>query len=526
MNKWQNYLDNVYYSPETQLMIDYGGMGFSKIYMDSMSGKISAAIDGMAELEGGSIANPTERRMVGHYWLRAPELSPKKSIMQEIEACNEAVKQFVHDVHSGVVKTEKGGIFKNAIVSGIGGSSLGTLFISNVFASENDKMKLYFMDNTDPDGIDDILNKVKDELDETLVIVISKSGGTIETRNCMEEARAFYEANGLSFAKHAVCVTGENSLLHVKVVKEKWIQVFPMWDFIGGRTSVMSAVGLLPLMLQGIDTDEFLRGAAECDVLGRNKEVSQNPAAIMALSWYLASGGKGGESVAVLPYKSSLELFAKYLQQLTMESLGKEYDLDGNIVHQGLAVYGYKGSSDQHSYVQQLVAGPDNVFVTFIQILKNRKSGGSVTVGERSTSGDYLDAFMYGTKKALEEHGKKTLVITLPDVSPYSIGQLIALFERTVGLYALLINVNAYDQPAVEHGKKAAAALIDLKNDILEYLMKHGGYHSVSDISAALGKTGEEPDVFRWLLHLEANDERVKAKRKGSLSDFEFGMEE
>ena len=507
------------YWPQTGLMMDWSGMGLDDAFLRSMEEKIAVAQAGMKDLEGGSIANPDEGRMVGHYWLRAPELAPSAELRAEIEDCTAKIKDFVAKVHSGAVKTEKGDTFRHVIVGGIGGSSLGPMFVADALDRPEDKLDLYFMDNTDPAGMDKVFQAVKADLDATLTIIISKSGGTIETRNCMAEAKAFYEANGLDFARHAVCVTGVGSKLDGVASAEGWIDRFPMWDWVGGRTSVMSAVGLLPLALKGVDVDGFLAGAAACDALGRNEDVLDNPAMLLALSWYRCSGGQGGTTQVVLPYKDSLMLFAKYLQQLIMESLGKEFDLDGKEVHQGLAVMGNKGTSDQHSYVQQLVAGPSNIFVTFVQVLKDR-AGASMEVGEGSTSGDYLNAFMLGSKKALEDHGKRTLVITVPTVDAYNVGQLIAIFERAVSIYALMIHINAYHQPAVEFGKKAAGGLIELKNRAAEALLAEKKSMTAGDLAAKLG--ADESDVFRLMLHLCANDPRLTLEYRDPVEETVF----
>ena len=507
------------YWPQTGLMMDWSGMGLDGDFLQAMSEKTAQAMAGMKELEGGAIANPDEGRMVGHYWLRAPQLAPQAELREEIEACVAKIKDFVAKVHSGQVKTEKGDAFRHVIVGGIGGSSLGPMFVADALDSPEDKMDLYFLDNTDPAGMDKVFQALRPDLDAALTIIISKSGGTIETRNCMVEAKAFYEANGLNFAKHAVCVTGVGSKLDGVAVSEGWLDRFPMWDWVGGRTSVMSAVGLLPLALKGVDVDGFLAGAAACDALGRSEEVRENPALLLALSWYRCSGGQGGTTQVVLPYKDSLMLFAKYLQQLIMESLGKEFDLDGKQVHQGLAVMGNKGTSDQHSYVQQLVAGPSNVFVTFVQVLKDR-TGASMEVGEGSTSGDYLNAFMLGSKRALEDHGKRTLVITVPEVNAYQVGQLIAVFERAVSIYALMIHINAYHQPAVEFGKKAAGGLIELKNRAAETLLSAGKAMTAKDLAAQLA--ADESDVFRLMLHLCSNDSRFVLDYKDPVEETTF----
>ena len=146
-----------------------------------------------------------------------------------------------------------------------------------------------------------------------------------------------------------------------------------MYDWVGGRTSVMSAVGLVPAALQGFDIDRFLAGAAAMDAQhARSRARTQNAAMLLALMWHYAGNGRGEKDMVILPYKDRLMLFSKYLQQLVMESLGKEKDLDGNVVHQGIAVYGNKGSTDQHAYVQQLRDGVPNFFVTFIEVRKDR----------------------------------------------------------------------------------------------------------------------------------------------------------
>lgn len=504
MEKWEAFKNSLFYSPQTQLMLDWSGMDLDRAWLNEMEEKVQAAQAAMKRLDAGEIVNVDEGRMVGHYWLRAPELAPTAELRDQILACTEKVKDFASQVHQGTLRAASGKAFRNAVVIGIGGSSLGPVFVDQALAGPQDKIKLYFIDNTDPDGMDRVFAEIRPALDETLVIVISKSGGTIETRNGMEEARAFYTANGLDFAKYAVCVTGEGSKLDQTARREGWMDSFPMWDWVGGRTSVMSAVGLLPLALKGIDIDAFLRGAADCDTLNRREAVAENPAMLLALSWYRCSGGQGGETMVVLPYKDSLALFAKYLQQLVMESLGKELDLDGNPVHQGLAVLGNKGSSDQHSYVQQLVAGPENIFVVFVQVLRDRQ-GPSVPVGEESTSGDYLNAFMLGTRQALASHGRRSMTLTIPQVDAYQIGQLIALFERAVGFYACLVNINAYHQPAVEFGKKAAGRLIAQKNQALALLREEKGPMTAREIAQRIGGEGE--DLFRLLLHQAHNCE-------------------
>src|SRR5205814_643065 len=143
-----------------------------------------------------------------------------------------------------------------------------------------------------------------------------------------------------------------------------------------------------------------------------------------------------------LPYKDHLELFARYLQQLVMESLGKAHDRSGKIVHQGITVYGNKGSTDQHAYVQQLREGPNDFFITFVEVLRDR-SGPSMRVEDGVTSGDFLLGFLHGSRRALFEADRESMTITVEQVDARTVGALIALYERAVGLYASLININA-----------------------------------------------------------------------------------
>ena len=137
-----------------------------------------------------------------------------------------------------------------------------------------DDLIAHFFDNTDPDGIDYTLSQIGNRLATTLVLVISKSGGTAETRNGMLEAQHAFQKQGLDFSKHAIAVTGENSKLHQIAKEENWIDFFPMWDWVGGRTSETAAVGLLPAALQGFNIDQLLDGAARMDQLTRSKTPS------------------------------------------------------------------------------------------------------------------------------------------------------------------------------------------------------------------------------------------------------------
>ncbi|MGB2350128.1 MAG: glucose-6-phosphate isomerase [Akkermansiaceae bacterium] len=502
-SSWSSFLTAHTRYPELGFSIDTSRMDLPTDYADSLAEETARAYAGIQAIEAGKIMNPDEGRMVGHYWLRNPELSPSEEIRKQITEPLTDLKAFADKILSGEMTTPGGERFENLLVIGIGGSALGPQFIYEALGAHS-PLKTYFFDNTDPAGMDHVLNQIANDtqggLAKTLALVISKSGGTPETRNGMLEAQSAYESSGLAFGPHAVAITGEGSKLFKYAHEQQFITTFPMEDWVGGRTSVMSTVGLVPAALQGIDIDALLEGAAAMDERTRVCKHEENAAMQLALAWHQAGRGKGEKDMVVLPYKDSLVLFSKYLQQLVMESLGKEHDLDGNVVHQGIAVYGNKGSTDQHAYVQQLRDGVANFFATFIEVRKGR-DGDSIEVEPGTTSADYLQGFLRGSRTALYESGRQSITLSIEEVNARSIGALIALFERAVSIYALLVNINAYHQPGVEAGKKAAGIFLELLGQVKQELKEQ----SVGAESIASGIGAQPEDVYHCLCHLAAN---------------------
>lgn len=535
---WDRFRHYLFEDTELGFRLDVSRMNFDDSDLERLDPQLELAYSAMAELEAGAIANPDEKRQVGHYWLRAPELAPDPALGAEIENTLFQIKEFAVKIHSGEIRPPADGDvptprFTNLLLVGIGGSALGPQLLADALCGPADPMAIYFVDNTDPDGIDRIMAEIGDGLAETLVLVISKSGGTKETRNGMVEVRAVIEARGLEFAPRAVAVTGAGSNLDTAARGEGWLEIFPMWDWVGGRTSVTSAVGLLPMALQGFDIDSFLAGARQMDSLTRGSELFANPAAMLAAMWHLAGNGRGERDMVVLPYKDRLLLLSRYLQQLVMESIGKECDLDGTIVNQGLTVYGNKGSTDQHAYVQQLREGPDSFFLTFIEVLRDR-GGDSMEVEPGVTSGDYLLGFLLGTREALSEKDHPSITITVEEVSERILGALIALFERSVGFYASLVGINAYHQPGVEAGKRAAGRILAIQMQVMSVIEGIGdpaGAMNAEAVAEALngdqtacaamdGPTDAET-VFHLLEHLAAND-RIGVRRDGSACESRY----
>src|SRR5881227_620368 len=519
---WQRFQRYFLYYRDLDFSLDISRLKFPADFFEKMQPKIGKAFAAMRELEAGAIANLTEKRMVGHYWLRNPALAPTPELRTEIEDTIRRIKSFAEDVHAQKITAENGKSFSHVLLIGIGGSALGPQLVADALGSSHDPMDIFFFDNTDPDGFDRVFERMDDLLSQTLVIVISKSGGTKETRNGMLETEGRFRDKQLPFNKHAVAVTGVGSDLDKYAEKNKWLARFPMYDWIGGRTSVMSAVGLIPMALEGFDIDNFLAGAAAMDEKTRVNDVKQNAAMLLALMWHYAGNGRGEKDMVILPYKDRLVLFSKYLQQLVMESLGKERDLDGNIVHQGIAVYGNKGSTDQHAYVQQLRDGIANFFVTFIEVDKDRH-GRALEIENGFTSGDYLHGFLRGTRSALYESGRESITVSIAEANAFNIGALIALYERAVGFYGSLVNINAYDQPGVEAGKMAATRLLELQKQVRVKLTDGSG-KTAEEIARSIDADPE--DVFHVLRHLASNDRHIRVSQGDEPADDQFSCTE
>ena len=489
------------------MWLDVSRMHLNNAQLEELTPRLEKAFEAMKALENGAIVNADESRQVGHYWLRHPQLAPDPQVSQRIASEIDQIEQFGKAVINGTIKSPTGQPFTDVLWIGIGGSGLGPLLMIRALQDKGAGLPFHFFDNVDPNGMSRVLAELGDALRTTLVVTVSKSGGTAEPHLGMEQARHRVKAVGGNWSAQAVAITMANSKLDQQAVAEQWLQRFDMFDWVGGRTSITSAVGLVPGALIGSDIRSFLAGASQMDEATRESDVRRNPAALMAAAWYSAGEGKGKRDMVVLPYRDRLEVFSRYLQQLVMESLGKRLDRNGDVVHQGIAVYGNKGSTDQHAYVQQLRDGVDNFFVTFIEVLRDVEDIPEIN-GERP--GDFLDGFLQGTRSALTEGGRQSLSISMRQFDARRLGALIALFERAVGFYGELVNINAYHQPGVEAGKKAAAAILKLQLQV-EEVLSDGVSRSVVEIQQAIGE-GSIEAVFWIVRHLTGNNRGYQAQ--------------
>jgi glucose-6-phosphate isomerase len=460
------------------------------------------AFDAMDALEAGAVANPGEQRRVGHFWLRAPERAPTVGLATAIGDALEQARTLAADVREGRATNDAGDRFTDVLHVGIGGSALGPQLLVEALGDDAEGrplgLPIHFVDNADPAGLARTLGRLGGRLATTLVVSVSKSGSTAEPKRALEAIRRALADRGVRGGRNLVAVTQPGSALARQAEAEAWAAVVPIWDWVGGRFSLMSAVGVLPGELAGVPTSSLLAGAREMDAWTRTRDVLDNPAAVLAGTWLVQGHGRGARDLVVLPYADRLEKLGRYLQQLVMESLGKREDLAGRVVEQGLTVYGNKGSTDQHAFVQQLRDGRDDALVHLVEVLDPGADDPPQDDGVRL--GDQLQGFLLGTRAALIDRGRPSITLGLRTLDAASLGGLIALFERAVGLYATLIGVNAYDQPGVEAGKLAATRLLDLGRRLDDRLAE--GAADVPALAAALG--ADPVDVLHLLLRRRA----------------------
>ena len=497
---------------ESGFSIDFGGMNFSQEELQALTPRFARAAEGIAAIEAGEIKNPDEKRRVTHFTDRIGY--PETPLFAEVE-------EFARKVISGEITASTGKRFEALALNGIGGSALGPQLMQFALngpywneksaAARGNALKIYFLDNTDSAEFADLVEVMDPET--TLHLVVSKSGGTRETANNMTAMENFYRARGLDFARHAVAVTMPGSKLDRHAREAGWLAVFAMAESIGGRTSETSIVGHVPAALTGVDFRSFLAGACAMDEWTRTADPLKNPAMMLAAMWFIAGNGRGDRNMVIVPYSDRLVLLSRYLQQLVMESLGKELDLDGETVHQGLSVFGNKGGTDAHAFIQQLNDGRDDFFATFIEILRDRER---IPLENGVAMGDYLHGFLAGLTDALLKKGRQVISVRVPELTAFTLGQLIALYERTVAVYAEFIHINAFHQPGVQAYKLAANSVLELRARLLE---KWSAAAPVSGTAADLAALAGEPEAALeaagWLDKAALNGEAERRYEEG-----------
>ena len=369
------------------------------------------------------------------------------------------------------------GRFENILVLGIGGSALGGMAVCeallkpywNMLSSEQrDNMpRIFFLDNIDPDQISGLLDSI--DLTKTLVNVITKSGSTAETMSQFMIVKDRLEKEmGDQYRQNIVATTDRSTGFLRQIAGEEGYKTFVVPDDVGGRFSVFSAVGLLPFALVGLDVDSIVQGVKDMDLALKNTDINENIAAQNALIHYLMDVKKGKNLSVMMPYSSRLKYVSDWYVQLWAESLGKEYNRNGERVNVGPTPIKALGATDQHSQIQLYNEGPNNKVVTFIrvgefdttvEIPKIFEYTGIGYLGGK-TINDLINAEADATKVALTDYQRPNVTITLSNVNAYSLGQLLYMLEVQTAIAGELYNIDTFNQPGVEQAKNYTYALM------------------------------------------------------------------
>ncbi|MBL8804781.1 MAG: glucose-6-phosphate isomerase [Planctomycetes bacterium] len=368
------------------------------------------------------------------------------------------------------------GRFENVVVLGIGGSALGTIALHSAlnspyhnFEARGPMPRLFVLDNIDPDLVGEFLDQFDPA--QTLFNVISKSGTTAETmaQFLLFRERLIERLGHAAHVEHICVTTDERKGVLREIVKREGYESFPVPDGVGGRFSVLSPVGLVPLALVGIDIKGVLKGAADMDERCRPEDLRANPALLhAALQWTMQS--KKHKPMAVtMSYSQRLALVGDWYAQLLAESLGKRKSRDGRDVFAGPTPVRALGVTDQHSQMQLYMEGPFDKWFTFLSV---EQPDHAVTIPSAYAD---LEAVSYlggrtftelfhaerdGARVALTEAGRPNVTFRFPGVSPHSVGQFLQLLELSVAVMGEHYGIDAFDQPGVEAGKIAAYALM------------------------------------------------------------------
>ena len=437
----------------------------------------------------GDIINQTENRAVLHTALRAKEsaniLVDGINVMPEVYSVKNKIKNFSNEVISGNKKGFTGKPFTDIVNIGIGGSDLGPAMIVEALQFYKNHLNVHFVSNVDGDHVNEVIKKLNPET--TLFVVVSKTFTTQETLSNAETIRSWFlqSASQEDVAKHFVAVS-----TNIQKVTEFGINpdnVFPMWDWVGGRFSLWSAVGLSVSLAVGFDNfDKLLKGANEMDEHFKNESFDKNIPVILALLsiWY--NNFFGAESEALIPYTQYLQKLAPYLQQGIMESNGKSIGRDGKPVNYqtGTIIWGEPGTNSQHAFFQLIHQGTKLIptdFIGFKQPLYGNKEHHDKLMSNFFAQ---TEALLMGKTEAqvkaeFEKQGisgeksdfllpfkvfsgnKPTNTILINKLTPESLGALVAMYEHKIFVQGIIWNIFSYDQWGVELGKQLANSILD-----------------------------------------------------------------
>ncbi len=444
--------------------------------------------DAIAKYFAGESINQTENRAVLHTALRAPSNTDVQvdgqNVIPEIFEVKEKIKNFTAEVINGTRKGYTGKTFTDVVNIGIGGSDLGPAMVVEALQFYKNHLNLHFVSNVDGDHVNEIIKKLNPET--TLFVIVSKTFTTQETLTNSETIRKWFlqSATQEDVAKHFVAVS-----TNIKNVTEFGINennVFPMWDWVGGRFSLWSAVGLSISLAVGFDNfDKLLTGANKMDNHFKTADFDKNIPVILALLsiWY--NNFFGAESEALIPYTQYLQKLAPYLQQGIMESNGKSIGRDGKLVNYqtGTIIWGEPGTNSQHAFFQLIHQGTKLIPTDFIGFVKPLYGDQDHHDKLMSNFFAQTEALLNGKTEAqvqseFDKQGlskekagfllpfkvfsgnKPTNTILIQKLTPENLGSLIALYEHKIFVQGIIWNIFSYDQWGVELGKQLANSIL------------------------------------------------------------------
>lgn len=428
----------------------------------------------------GEIINQTEGRAVLHTALRAPKSAEFKvdgiNVIPEVYEVKAKIEAFTNEVVNGERKGFTGKAFTDVVNIGIGGSDLGPAMVVDSLQYYKNHLTTHFVSNVDGDHVNEVIKKLDPET--TLFVIVSKTFTTQETLSNANTLKAWFlkSANDAAIAKHFVAVS--TNIEKVEGFGIDSNNIFPMWDWVGGRFSLWSAVGLTVSLAVGYNNfDSLLQGANKMDEHFKSEDFDSNIPVVLALIsvWY--NNFFNAESEAIIPYSQYLNQFATYLQQGIMESNGKSVDRNGNPIdyQTGTIIWGEPGTNSQHAFFQLIHQGTKLIPADFIGFVKSLH--GNQDHQDKLTS-NYLaqtEALLNGKTEAevvaegteasiipfkVFQGNKPTNTIFINKLSPESLGKLIAMYEHKIFVQGVIWNIFSYDQFGVELGKQLASKIL------------------------------------------------------------------
>ena len=428
----------------------------------------------------GEQINQTEARAVLHTALRAPKTANFKvdgvNVMPEIYAVKQKIEAFTNDVVNGNLKGFTGKTFTDVVNIGIGGSDLGPAMVVDALQYYKNQLTTHFVSNVDGDHVNEVIKKLNPET--TLFVIVSKTFTTQETLSNANTLKAWFlkTGNDAAIAKHFVAVS--TNIKNVKAFGIDENNIFPMWDWVGGRFSLWSAVGLtISLAIGYKNFDSLLQGANKMDEHFKNEDFETNIPVVLALLTVWYNNFFGAESEAIIPYSQYLNQFATYLQQGIMESNGKSVDRNGKSIdyQTGTIIWGEPGTNAQHAFFQLIHQGTKLIPADFIGFATSLHGNQDHQDKLMSNFMAQTEALMNGKTEAevkaegasaellpfkIFQGNKPTNTIFINQLTPESLGKLIALYEHKIFVQGIVWNIFSYDQFGVELGKQLANKIL------------------------------------------------------------------